>query len=86
MSGKRYIQASILATLLDEGTATRPQLVARIGCGCGALHNAMQALMLAGLLCEAPADLRTSRLAAFGLTKAGIEKALAVDPAEVEHA
>ena len=32
MSGKAYIQKSILASLLDEGTATRPQLAELIGC------------------------------------------------------
>lgn len=40
-----------------------------------------------GLLCKRLLRAnRASRLAVFGLTKDGIEKALAVDPADVERA
>ncbi|WP_310627063.1 helix-turn-helix domain-containing protein [Limnohabitans sp.] len=89
MSGKAYIQKSILASLLDEGTATRPQLAELIGCGTANVYTAMRELLKKGFVQRAPYTLdpkSASGLPIFGLTKAGIDVALVIDPSEVEHA
>lgn len=88
MSGRSYIQNSVLVTLLDVGTATRPELAKLIGCRASNVCNAATALQASGYIKPADPALepqRKSKLTVFGLTPLGIEKALLVQPHEVER-
>jgi hypothetical protein len=88
MSGRSYIQNSVLVTLLEVGTATRPELAKLIGCRASNLCNAATALQAGGYIKPADPALepeRKTKLAVFGLTPLGIEKALLVQPHEVER-